>query len=86
MFRSTNFNLVAKTQGFAQWHYKTTDKLTTLLEANYFNELLERPRFGRDLAEGDIIIARCDVDEDPRTAFLEVRSIKDESVDVGRII
>lgn len=45
-----NLSVVAETNGFTMWHYKTTDKMEEVDTVGYFKGI-------RDMRIGDIIVA-----------------------------
>lgn len=66
MFNPTDLSVLCYANGFTLWHYKTTDKQTTALEGNYFNQS------SGNLKVNDLIIMNSDIDEKPHTEFLIV--------------
>jgi hypothetical protein len=52
-YRANDFTVLAYTNGFTLWHYRTADETASLFDAGYFDRAAEM------LREGDIIIVNA---------------------------
>jgi hypothetical protein len=79
MYHSPDLSVLAYANNFTQWHYTTTDKITTVMEANYFNKAHDMLRVS------DLIILNADTDGKPVTKFLVVTANDGGNVEVTQI-
>jgi len=66
MYNSKDLSVLAYANNFTLWHYVTTDKMTTILEANYFNNSADM------FNVNDLIICQADTDGEAETKHLIV--------------
>ena len=73
----SNLSVLAYANKFTLWHYKTEDKLSTLLEGNYFGAAEAM------VEEGDLIIARTSYGTEwADTKFLAISEVRRDSAEV----
>ena len=77
MLNLNNLSVLAYANKFTLWHYATTDKYTTVLEGNYFNNS------SLILRKNDLIIVNADTDGEPKTKFVIVTNVDGEFVKVS---
>ena len=74
---SKNLSVLAYSNGFTLWHYKTVDAKATVLASNYFNDV------ANIFNAGDVIIASVDIEGTPAITFLTVSSVSSGVVSVA---
>ncbi len=65
-FKASDLSVLACANNFTLWHYVTTDKLSTLIEDNYFNKVSDM------LRPNDLLMVNADIDGEPETKFIVV--------------
>jgi hypothetical protein len=82
MFDPKNLSVLAYSNGFTLWHYKTIDPATDIDTEGYFNDV------SNVVNVGDLIIANTDTDgtTGANTGFFVVLSNTNSVVDVANIV
>ena len=77
---SKNLSVLAYSNGFTLWHYKTADTKETVVGANYFDKV------ANIFNVGDLIIASVNTGVKTETIIYAVDSIEEGVVTVASII
>lgn len=75
-----NLSVLAYSNGFTLWHYKTNDASADVDTEGYFNDV------SHIMNIGDIIIANTDQDGTPASGIFTVLSNTDDVVDVADMV
>ena len=77
---SKNLSVLAYSNGFTLWHYKTEDAKDAVVAANYFNDV------ANILNVGDMIVTSLDINGTLTTSLFVVASVENGVVSVSDII
>lgn len=77
---SKNLSVLAYSNGFTFWHYKTEDAKDAVVAANYFNDV------ANIFNVGDLIVASMDIAGTMTTGMFVVTSIASGVVSISSII
>lgn len=73
-FAARNLSVLSYANGFTLWHYTTTDSLTTVTTANYFNDAADM------LRKGDMIVTNANQSSTIQNAVLFIQNVASGTV------
>lgn len=76
-YKSKDLSVLAYTNGFTLWHYRTHDSATVVTDEGYFN-----PKAEDLLRAGDILICNVDTADVPQALLLLVKKVEGLEVTV----